>query len=175
MGATSVTHQGSVPQRDCTSIQVDGLPGNRYHLASRQRILAEVYGLLKPVKALDRYNASGKSRIYQFQCLGSKCGGAIVERSIHSVRNSHRDGRTPACPKCLVPASGGQWSLRRHRKVRPPEPEKMGKRCMTCGDMSWRRTAICKGCERPYAEERTKVATSTGLGCNPWMDGGPWL
>ncbi len=173
-----MTFQGSVPARTWDIVQADNLRGNRVHFAARQRTLAEVFGLLKPIEATDRYSASGKSRIFRFKCLGTKCDGAIVERTIHSVRNSVRDGRCPACPKCLVPVKDGTKSkkLRPKREPLPEGFEFMGKHCGYCGGIGDRRplVGVCKGCKRPHVAENLRN-TSTGLGSQSWVDGGRWL
>jgi hypothetical protein len=173
-----VSWQGQVPSRSWDVIQADSLNGNGAHLAARRRTVGEVNGLLKAIEGTERYSNSGKSRIWRHQCLGPNCNGAIVERSIHSVRTSVRDGRCPACPKCLVPVKDGTKSKKHRRKTEslPEGFEPMGKHCGYCAGIGDRRPVggVCKGCKLPHVTE-TFRATSTGLGGNPWMDGGPWL
>lgn len=174
-----MTWQGSVPARSWDIVQDDNLRGNSSHAAARRRTLSEVYGLLKPIEGTDRYSNSGKSRIFRFKCLGTKCDGAIVERSIHSVRASVREGRCPACPKCLVPVRDGTKTRAHRRRKTEPQPEgfePMGKFCGYCGGIGDRRplVGVCKGCGRPHVAE-TFRATSTGLGGQAWTEGKPWL
>jgi NAD-dependent SIR2 family protein deacetylase len=147
------------------------------HELTRRRIetqvaetLAQTFGLLKPLKPTDRY--VGHNRYWLFRCSG--CDRQVT-RPLSDVKRSYRNHKSrgsspPACASCQTKATAKKRLEAMAKRASEPVPEKMGKRCMWCGDMPWQRKGgICKGCERPYAAEAAPVRGSLREGNWSWL------